>query len=94
MSNNKLVKIKLKSDPSCEWCSAENQNILHLFWDCHTINKIWYDISKWLTDQLGCLLVIERELVFLHDIEAGNLTTIINLVILIVSRYIYIYATV
>ena len=29
------------------------------------------------------------ELIFLHDIDAGNYTTIINLIILIATRYIY-----
>ena len=35
-------------------------------------------------------LEIKKELVFLHDIEAGNYTVIINLLILLTSRYIYV----
>ena len=80
----------IKTDPSCEWCNHDKQDIVHLFWDCQIVNKIWTSFSLWISEQIGCYLKIEKELVFLHDIEAGNVTVIINLLILIASRYIYV----
>ena len=89
MTNHKLVKMKLKTDPSCTWCNCKDQTIIHLFWDCSVTNQIWQEISKWLSIMLDNWLEIKKELIFLHDIEAGNYTVIINLIILIVTRYMY-----
>ena len=90
MTNAKLVKMKIKDDKNCSWCKNNEQNILHLFWECITVNTIWSKLSEWLSACLGCNLEIKQELIFLHDIEAGNYTDIINLTILIVTRYIYV----
>ena len=73
MTNHKLVKMKLKSNQSCDWCNCEDQTIVHL----------------WISKILDNYLEIKLELICLHDIEAGNYTVIINLIILIVTRYIY-----
>ena len=89
MTNHKLVKMKIKTDQSCNWCECEDQTIVHLFWECPIIKEIWYELSQWMSNVLKNLLEIKMELIFLHDIEAGNVTTIINLIVLIVSRYIY-----
>ena len=89
MTNHKLVRMKIKSDQSCNWCECEDQTITHLFWECPISKKIWHEVSQWISTVLNNWLEITIELIFLHDIEAGNFTTIINLIILIVSRYIY-----
>ena len=90
MTNSKLVKMTIKTDPACEWCKAQDQTIIHLFWECPCVRPIWDKLGEWLSKKLQCDLVIEKELIFLHDIEAGNLTIIINLIILVVTRYIYV----
>ena len=90
MSNHKLVNMKLKDDAICQWCNHQDQDILHLFWDCTVIKELWNRISLWISACLDNHLEIKRELVFLYDIEAGNYTVIINLLILTVTRYIYV----
>jgi len=90
MSNVKLCHMKKITDPNCEWCSNGRQDIVHLFWNCPIINKIWADISNWISSRINCKLEIKKELIFLYDIEAGNFTNIINLMVLIVCRYIYV----
>ena len=90
MTNSKLVKMKIKTDPSCEWCDETNQTIVHLFWDCPVVHTLWNKISEWLSSKLNNNLEIKKELVFLYDIEAGNFTTIINLIILRITRYVYV----
>ena len=90
MCNNKLHKMKKIADPACDWCDNDNQHIIHLFWDCPSIINIWKETSQHINDILGCDLVIKKELIFLYDIEAGNLTTVIHLIILIVCRAIYV----
>ena len=90
MSNKKLVSMKLKTDSTCQWCGLDNQDILHLFWECTWVRTIWQIIGKWISACLSNHLEIKKELIFLHDIEAGNYTIIINLIILIVTRYIYV----
>ena len=73
-----------------EWCMEKEQTTVHLFWECPVVQPIWDKISKWLSSKLNCRLEIQKELVFLYDIEAGNFTVIINLIILIVTRHIYV----
>ncbi|MEK6264009.1 MAG: reverse transcriptase family protein [Clostridium sp.] len=90
MTNKKLVQMKIKNDSTCTWCNDNVQDLIHLFWDCTKINTLWSELSHWLSACIGCYLDIKKELVFLHDIEAGNYTIIINLVILIATRYIYV----
>ena len=90
MTNSKLVKMRIKNDASCSWCSCKNQTLLHLFWECIKVKEIWHEVSKWLSNCLENRLEIKKELIFLFDIEAGNYTNIINFIVLIVSRYIYV----
>ena len=90
MTNKKLVKMKIKEDPNCTWCTNNTQDLLHLFWECTKVNYLWIYLSKWISSCIGCHLEIKKELIFLHDIDAGNYTTIINLIILITTRYIYV----
>ena len=89
MTNKKLFDMKKRTDPTCGWCQTHIQDITHMLWDCPKIRPIWLRMSHWISFQFDCDLMIERELVFLHDIEAGNKTNIFNLLILITSRYIY-----
>jgi len=90
MSNHKLFRMKKKDSSKCDWCKDTKQDIIHLFWNCTIINDLWHNISEWINNHLDCELIIERELVFMYDIDAGNLTRIINLIVLICCRYIYI----
>ena len=90
MTNQKLVKMKTKEDPTCSWCTNNVQDLIHLFWECTKVNFLWLELSQWVSTCIGCNLEIKKELIFLHDIEAGNYTVIINLIILIATRYIYV----
>jgi len=90
MCNLKLYHMRKRTDPFCEWCNAGQQTIAHLFWDCPVAQTIWSDLTAWINKKLNCQLKIEKELVFLYDIEAGNLTCIINLLVLVTCRYIYV----
>ena len=91
MCNEKLFKMKKLSNPDCEWCNNPCQTVIHLFWDCPVNKQIWTEITNYVNETLGCALKIEKELIFLYDIEAGNLiVTIINLIIIIVCRAIYV----
>jgi len=90
MCNVKLCKMGKMTDEICEWCNKEKQDIMHLFWHCEYTQKIWEYLTNWINEHLKCELAIKVELIFLYDIEAGNLTNIINLLILICCRYIYV----
>ena len=76
MTDEKLVKMKIKRDPSCNWCDCNKKTLLHSFWDCEIVKNIWIKLIKLLSDSLTCTLIIGTQLVFLHDIEAGRLTII------------------
>jgi len=91
MTNHKLYKMKIKSSSACDWCKNEHQNMLHLFWECQIVSPLWTWLEGFLNKTIcNNSLKIEREMVFLYDIEAGNYTNIINLLVLITARYIYV----
>ena len=95
MTNSKLYKMNLnmlKTDPKCDWCTSTTQDMIHLFWECKYVTKLWIDLTNWINSWLdNGHLEIKKEMVFLFDIDAGNYTTIINLLMLISLRYIYMY---
>jgi len=91
MSNSKLHKMKLKPNAHCNWCNNTYQDMVHLFWECTESRNIWRKLEAWLNTNLtNGNLEIKKEMIFLFDIEAGNLTNIINLITLITCRYIYV----
>jgi len=90
MSNYKLFKMKKRDNSQCDWCKETKQDIVHLFWECKCITNLWNKLSLWVSKHLDCDLKIEKELVFMYDIEAGNLTKIINLIVLTCCRYVYV----
>jgi len=90
MCNKKLHKMKKRENSNCNWCNSPNQDIIHLFWNCKYVSTLWKEINMWINNMLDIELIIEQPLVFMYDIEAGNLTRIINLLILICCRYIYV----
>jgi len=91
MSNSKLFKMKLKPSAQCNWCDNSSQDMVHLFWECTESKNIWSKLEDWLNVHLtNGNLEIKKEMIFLFDIEAGNLTNIINLITLITCRYIYV----
>jgi len=91
MTNSKLLKMKIRDDAICNWCKNPYQDMKHLFWECMDSRNIWINVENWLNEELtqgG--LKIEIEMIFMLDIEAGNLTNIINLIVLLTLRYIYV----
>jgi len=91
MTNSKLYKMKINDTAKCNWCENSHQDMKHLFWECIESRKIWTQLEHWFNENLtqgG--LKIEICMIFLYDIEAGNLTNIINLIVLITCRYIYV----
>jgi len=91
MTNSKLCKMKIKDNSGCNWCNNPYQDMKHMFWECVEVKNIWEKLEHWLNRELTYGgLKIEIEMIFLLDIEAGNLTNIINLIVLITLRYIYV----
>ena len=75
---------------ACEWCGHEKQDMIHLFWHCPKSQSIWMFIQDYINTTIKCKLEIPCELIILFDIEAGNLTRIFNLILLITCRYLYV----
>lgn len=43
-----------------------------------------------LSKNLGCNFKIENQLIFLYDIEADNFMNILNFIVFLIARYIYV----
>ena len=77
-----LHKWKISENDLCRWCKSEQENIVHVFWECPIIRQFWDDFSKNFDKLLSNK--IDLSLVLLgHDNE------LICQLIVIAKRFIY-----
>ena len=50
VTNQKLVEKSLVHNPSCPYCNASSETMLHAFINCHTVKDFGKKIEKWLQD--------------------------------------------
>ena len=50
--NKRLFVMKLVDSPLCKKCKTSDDNIIHMFWECETVQQIWKDLLSWLKDTL------------------------------------------
>ena len=67
-----MCKMRKIDYENCEWCNNDKHDVLHMLCECSYIREIWKVVVTWISTKLKCNLIIEKELVFLYDIEAGN----------------------
>lgn len=74
-----LRRKKLKDSALCEFCSAKDQDLYHLFFDCEIIADFWLKIMKYFNQKMNSGFTINKK-----DVILGNLMfpKILNFVIL------------
>ena len=43
-TNRHLTLLKIKADPTCNFCNINEQTISHLFWSCEHVTQLWNDL--------------------------------------------------
>ena len=46
-TNTFLYKIKIKQDPLCSFCKKENENMIHLLWECENFQILLEALDNW-----------------------------------------------
>ena len=47
-TNSYLYKIKIKDNENCSFCKMQKEEIIHLFWNCEHVTRLWKRIEEML----------------------------------------------
>ena len=50
-SNNFLFKMKLKSSPSCDRCHFHQEKLVHLLYECPSVQTFWQKVIAWWNEK-------------------------------------------
>ena len=87
-TNVKCNKWDKSISPLCHFCNQHKETMLHLFWLCPRVTKLWTAFKKYFSKALGIVLTLERCQVLLNNYN-GQHKNIINILIIIMKQYIY-----
>ena len=89
--NERLFKFNIVNSPLCSLCKQENESVIHLFAICSEARSLWDQLSTWTSSQNVILppsFVPQVVILGVWDEKMQDLT-LVNHVILIFKRYIY-----
>ena len=87
--NDRLYKFKAVPSPLCSLCKLENESLVHLFCQCMETRKLWHQLQTWFPGP-KMLPDLELQPILLGMWRESNSDyTLINHVILLFKRYIY-----
>ena len=90
VTNNLLVKMKLKDDTKCYFCHSQDETITHLLWTCDMIQTFLSKLLQWLRyHNIHCELTKE---LFIFGLDRTNVISKPLSIILLYAKY-YIYIT-
>ncbi|XP_078590159.1 uncharacterized protein LOC144870234 [Branchiostoma floridae x Branchiostoma japonicum] len=79
---------KLSDSPICIHCGNEQEDTLHLFWECPRVSQFWRDVKKWHERVSSEPLHIDLASVILGDLTV-NSPRLNNTLILMAKFFIY-----
>ena len=87
--NDRLYKFKAVPSPLCSLCKLENECLVHLFCQCIETRKLWHQLQTWFPGPKK-LPDLEPQPILLGMWRENNSDyTLINHIILLFKRYIY-----
>lgn len=88
-SKKELFKMKLVDNMTCNICSVEEDSIIHAFYECPTVLRLWTDVEIFLKKYLRYDVCLDLKVILFGLQEAKNFA-LINHVILACKRHIYV----
>ena len=92
-NNTYLHKCNLVPSTLCDFCNMYSETTIHVFWDCHLIQKFWMDIKNFIDNKSNRLENIElnfAKISFCNFIIADSKNAhVINSVILLAKYFIF-----
>ncbi len=72
----------------CTFCNLEQENVVHLFWECQTAKHIWEQVISWYNNKTNQNVHISCKKV-LFGKASKNALHCVNTIVLITMQYIY-----
>jgi len=92
-NNTFLHKCNLVPSTLCDFCHMHTETDIHVFWDCHPIQKFWMDIQNFIYDKLERLENLELNFATISfcnlTIADANNSHVINFIILLAKYFIF-----
>ena len=85
-TNIHLQKYKIKSTNLCSFCDIEKETILHLFWMCQCVHRLWNEVFRLLSIEISNITAVN---IIYNDIMP-NPRFIQNCIVLITKHFIYV----
>jgi hypothetical protein len=81
-----MFKCILKETQLCNVCDETKQTMLHLFWECCIVKRLWHEMVEISKDKYNVELLILAQYIILGSYI---LDYSINLFIVLIKYYIY-----
>ena len=89
-----LCKIGKEASDRCLKCETAIEDILHMFWNCEHVAKLWMEVNAWLSSKLKIKIPNNRECIMMHDFTIINDTAmyedLLSFIYTLCKRTIYI----
>ena len=84
-----LSKFGRVTSPQCPFCKLQRETILHLFYDCLIVKKLWNQQKSILSNNLNFLISTTKNAIFgFWDLDK-NKHLILNHLLIILKMYVY-----
>jgi hypothetical protein len=89
--NRRLHKMGKKETTICEFCNKEEETIIHLYWECTEIKKLWNNIKTVYNNLTGENIEINKEicLLFPSKTKYNKRTESLRVLFLLTKHYIH-----
>ena len=89
-TNSKLLKCNLVPSELCTFCNERKETLLHLFVTCSRAVTIWRNLELNLRQKCNLNITFSRNDIVLGLLENNPTNNSLNLLILLVKRYLYV----
>ena len=84
-----LYKIKQSDSSLCCFCKESPETIAHLFCQCPNVTQLWHNIEHWISNKVKIKLTLINSLKILGHCKMDRNYWPLNLVILVIKKYVY-----
>ena len=88
-TNWHLAKWDKQINEKCTYCRQNVETVIHLFYECPKVEKMWKTLQKWIKYFMNVNINITKEIIFLNNYSGKNKQPV-NTLILISKRFIYV----
>ena len=89
VTNVKVNKWNKNISENCNLCFSAPETVIHLLVECPQVQSLWTLLQRWIKYFMGMEVEFTKELIILNNYKGGR-KKLINTLILILKRYIYI----